>query len=108
MPDFAMCSGHNCLLKDTCWRACAKPSPMQNFIAPPFDPATKTCRVYMPTGGFGPVLPLTRPLTRPLVPAPKPARTPVPTGVAKKSRRAPAKLKPHAVDEPHGDEESES
>lgn len=86
MPDFAMCSGHNCPLKDTCFRACAKPSPMQNFIAPPFDHATKTCRVYMPMGG----------LTLPPAPAP--------VGVAKKSRRAPARPKPGAVDEPHADE----
>ena len=84
MPDFAMCSGHNCTLKDTCLRACAKPSPMQNFIAPPFDPATKTCRVYMSMGG----------LTLP----------PAPVGVAKKSRRAPARRV--AVKQTHADEDA--
>jgi hypothetical protein len=86
------------MLKDTCLRACAKPSPMQNFIAPPFDPATKTCRVYMPMGGLG--------TTLPPMPAPMPAHKPAPARVARKSRRAPAKPKSGAVDGPHADEDA--
>lgn len=53
MPDFTMCSGHNCPLKDTCFRACAKPAAMQSYVAPPFDAKTRSCRIYMPLEGLG-------------------------------------------------------
>lgn len=39
MPDITMCEGTGCLLKDTCYRAQAKPSEYRQayFYEPPFE-----------------------------------------------------------------------
>lgn len=47
MPDISMCSGKNCLMKETCYRYNAKPSEfMQTYFCEPPLKEDKTCDYY--------------------------------------------------------------
>jgi len=45
MPDITKCSGHNCPLKETCWRFTSPASDYYQsyFMSPPYDKEKEEC-----------------------------------------------------------------
>ena len=53
MPDISMCSGIDCPLKESCYRAKATPSEFRQawFCNIPYDHEKEICDMHIPTGG---------------------------------------------------------
>ena len=50
MPDISMCSNEECPLRETCYRAQAKPDSYQSFSEFEYNEETESCEYYCPIG----------------------------------------------------------